>query len=90
MAFYDEFLRLVRRHLDQAPAPGQTPGEFATAVATLMSDRGLDHVPQRLVNCYYRERYSGRPLPMTERAEIAQLLKELRARLTQAPRPQPA
>ncbi|GEM_PF-4234355 len=85
--FFDDFLRLLRRQGNLAPQPGQTPREFATRVAALLSVRpdagDAAGVPQRVVDAYYEVRFGGRQLDSVQRIEIAQWLAKLRTRLRQ-------
>lgn len=85
--FFDEMLRLLRRHGKLEPQPGQTPREFATQVAAaLQLERAagdVADVPLRLADVYYQVRYGGRQLDLAQRTEIDSLLTCLRKRLLQ-------
>lgn len=83
--WYDELLAALAVY-GLAPAPGQTPREFAAAVGDALradptTERFSDK-PAGWVARYYDERYGGRPAPPGYWAEAAGELAELSAALT--------
>ena len=71
--FYPRFLKVMERHLNLRPGPGQTPREFGLLTQLCLANRNSDAVgaaiPLRLVELLYRVRYGGQALTLTEELE---------------------
>jgi hypothetical protein len=68
------------------PVSGQTPREFAAAVASQLSmhpeTRTAASIPEYATELYYRVCYGGIPLDATEQMQIDQRLDELESALS--------
>jgi transglutaminase-like putative cysteine protease len=86
VAFYDRFLRVVRRYgLRRSPA--ETPREFAASVVerlqgSLLGDR-LEDLPAAVCAAYYRVRFGGEVLSEGELQALEQTLSRFEGQLRQ-------
>jgi transglutaminase-like putative cysteine protease len=84
VAFYDRYLKVVRRQgLRRAPA--ETPQEFAAAVVMrlreFLSSDGLADVPDAVCTAYYRVRFGGEMLASEELQHLEQRLSRFEGEL---------
>lgn len=85
LRFYDELLRLLRRHRITRPAHC-TPLEFSQSLAFLPAD-AYDTV-QRLTTLFYKVRYGGAELPAARQRQLASVVTRLSDELAR-PRTEP-
>jgi transglutaminase-like putative cysteine protease len=81
--FLAELLAALAAH-GIAPAPGNTPREFAVAASEAIRGRGrheVADVPPAWVEAYYQERFGGVPPPAARLAELKARLDALRRAL---------
>ncbi|HEY2589799.1 MAG TPA: DUF3488 and transglutaminase-like domain-containing protein [Tepidisphaeraceae bacterium] len=74
LRFYDELLRLLRRHRITRPAHC-TPLEFSQSLAFLPAD-AYDTI-QRLTTLFYKVRYGGAELPTARQRQLASVVDRL-------------
>ncbi len=81
VAFYDAFLRSLRRHARLTPLPAQTPREFAAQAMAFLQELGapgeMPQTPERVTARYYGLRYGGQQIDAAESAEINRRLAEM-------------
>ena len=84
--WFDQLLAVLAPH-GYAPAPGQTPLEFAHAVRDSLLTRsataGVADVPVAWAEAYYDDRFGGNPTPAPRRAALEDKLAELRQALNE-------
>lgn len=71
--WYRRFLQVLARRYQLEPAPGQTPREFGSLVASQFESRALPdaviRTPKCMVDLLYRLRFGGRELTDAERTQ---------------------
>jgi len=80
--FYEQFVSLMSS-LGLERTAGQTPREFAarveTELAARLSPMGLQGIPARLIELFYRVRFGETLLAATEQSEVAADLQKLQS-----------
>ena len=82
--WFDQLLAVLAAH-GFVPEPGQTPREFADAVAAALRERpaaaAVADVPVGWAEAYYAARFGGAPTPPEREAALEERLADLRRAL---------